>query len=130
MSNETTTEPEAEQSENTTHTGESVDRYSVHPNSLEAPPRDKEGHILALLCASLTIRSLALAFVAGAVIGAVAGQWMVASISISTAGLPQPLLLVMLALMGGAGMVGAEVLASLTAAYAKWHYGVTVDHPL
>lgn len=130
MSNETPTEPEAAQSENTHAEGESVDRFNHHPRELEAPPRDKEEHIMALTFVELSLRSLAGAFLAGAVIGLIAGQWMIASISISTAGLPQPVLLVMLALMGGAGMVGAELLAALTTAYAKWRYGFTVDHPL
>lgn len=130
MSNETPTETDAAQSENTHAEGESVDRYNYHPTELDAPPRNKEDHIMALTFVELSLRALGAAFIAGAVIGLIAGQWMIASISISTAGLPQPLLLGMLAVMGGTGMVGAELLAALTTAYAKWHYGLTVDYPL
>lgn len=131
MSNETPTETDAAQSDmSTTDDDDAVDRFEHHPRELEAPPRNKEEQILAHVFANLSIRSLAGAFIAGAVIGIIAGQWMVASISISTAGIPQPVFLVMLALMGGTGMVGSEVMASLTAAYVKFHYGLTVDHPL
>lgn len=125
-------EPEPETATETENNGDYLhpELTDAHPRELEAPPRTYEEEVFAHVFANLTMRTLVIAFAAGAIIGLVAGQWMVNSIAINTSGLSDPAFVLALTLMGAVGMVGVEFCASLTAAYFKMWYGLRVNQPL